>query len=146
MMNQPPVETFLNMRRTFSAPRELVFRVWTEAQALESWFRPGGARQTKVVTLDLRIGGGYCIEITEGDGRLSQISGRYLEIERPEKLTFTWNSAHTDAQDTLVTLRFVEHGSTTEVILNHARFANQHMTDAHQAGWNWMLDQLSKIF
>jgi len=142
----PQVDTLLNMRRTFSAPRDLVFRVWTEPQALEGWFRPMGSRQTKVVSLDLRVGGGYSFEITESDGSLSEISGRYLEIERPEKLIFTWRSAYTEEQDTLVTLRFVEHGSTTEVVLNHARFTNEPMLKAHQAGWNWMMDQLVAIF
>ncbi|MEO8397649.1 MAG: SRPBCC domain-containing protein [Chloroflexota bacterium] len=145
-MDQPQADTFLNMRRTFSAPRDLVFRTWTEPKALEGWFRPMGSRQTKVVTLDLRVGGGYQFEITDGDGSLSEISGSYLEIARPEKLVFTWRTAHTDEQDTLVTLRFIEHGSTTEVVLNHARFVGEQMLKAHQAGWNWMLEQLKTVF
>ena len=145
-MNPSQVDTFLNMRRTFTAPRDLVFRAWTEPKALEGWFKPMGSRQTKVVSLDLRVGGGYCFEVIGEDGELSEISGSYLEIERPEKLIFTWHSVYTGEQETLVTLRFVAHGDTTEVVLNHARFVGEQMMTAHQAGWNWMMDQLKIVF
>ena len=33
-MNNPTLETYLNLRRTFSAPRDLVFKAWTEAERL----------------------------------------------------------------------------------------------------------------
>ena len=145
-MNPSQVDTFLNMRRTFTAPRDLVFRTWTEPKALEGWFRPMGSRQTKVAALDLRVGGGYCFEVTGIDGTLSEISGSYIEIARPEKLVFTWRSPYTEDHETLVTLRFVEHGNTTEVVLSHARFIGEQMMTAHEAGWNWMMEQLKTVF
>ena len=37
--SNPVLESFLNLRRRFAAPREQVFRAWTEAAALESWFK-----------------------------------------------------------------------------------------------------------
>lgn len=141
-MNNPTLETFLNLRRTFSAPRDLVFKVWTEAEALEGWFKPQN-QQTKVVELDLRVGGGYFFETHGRSGEIGSISGRYLEIVRPEKLVFTWISPMTDDHETLVTLEFIEHRQATEVVLTHERFTSEEMVAGHRFGWNWMLDQLT---
>jgi uncharacterized protein YndB with AHSA1/START domain len=141
-MTSPNLDVFLNLRRTFSAPRELVFRAWTEPQALEGWFRPMG-QQAKVVELDLRVGGGYCFEFRMPDGELGSISGRYIEIARPDKLVFTWQSFITDDYETLVTLEFVERDGKTEILLAHEHFPTQPMAAAHQTAWNWMMDSLT---
>lgn len=142
-MTSPNLDVFLTLRRTFAAPRDLVFRVWTEAEALESWFRPMG-QPAKVVELDLCVGGGYCFEFRTPDGELHSISGRYVEIERPEKLVFTWQSFITDDFETLVTLEFVERdGGKTEILLSHEHFPTQRMATEHQTAWNWMLDSLT---
>jgi uncharacterized protein YndB with AHSA1/START domain len=141
-MNNPTLETFLNLRRTFPAPRDLVFKVWTEAEALEGWFKPQN-QQTKVVELDLRVGGGYSFETRTRAGEVGSISGRYLEIVRPEKLVFTWISHFTQEHETLVTLEFLERGKATEVVLTHERFTSEEMVTRHLFGWNWMLDQLT---
>lgn len=143
-MTSPNLDVFLNLRRTFSAPRELVFRAWTEAQALEGWFRPMG-QPVKVIDLNLRVGGGYCFEFMTPDGEPGSITGRYLEIARPEKLVFTWQSFITDDFETLVTLEFVERdgGRATEIRLAHEHFPTQPMAEAHQTAWNWMLDSLT---
>ena len=134
-------DTLLHIQRSFAAPRDLVFRVWTEPEALEGWFRPKGMR-TKVRALDLRIGGLYSFEVIAPDGASGSISGRYIEIVRPEKLVFTWVSHETDELETLVTLKFAERAGVTEIALTHERFAGEGMTYQHRLGWNWMMDQL----
>ncbi|MGO1912232.1 MAG: SRPBCC family protein, partial [Corynebacterium sp.] len=46
------------INRTFDAPRELVWRAWTEEKELAQWFRPMGVT-TESVSVDLRVGGRY---------------------------------------------------------------------------------------
>lgn len=143
MSNPDPVlESFLSLKRMFTAPREQVFRAWTDAKALESWFKPQG-RKTRVVELDVRVGGGYRFEARDAQGDSISIWGRYLEVIRPEKLVFTWISEITDEYETLVTVAFVERGRTTEIVLTHERFVSERMLAGHEAGWNWMMDQLT---
>ena len=143
-MNNPTLETFLNLRRTFPAPRDLVFKVWTEPEALEGWFKLRN-RQTRVVKLDLRIGGSFAFESRDRVGETMMISGSYLEIVRPERLVFTWTASMTDDHETMVTLEFLERGKATEVVLTHERFTSEAMVAGHQAGWNYMLDQLTTV-
>ncbi len=135
-------DLFLYLRRTFAAPRELVFRVWTEPQALESWFKPMG-RRTKVVALDLRVGGGYCFEMRSPEGETYVFSGHYVEIVPPQKLAFTWVGEATGGIETLVTVEFLERSGSTEIALKHERFSSDEMVIGHQAGWNWMFDELT---
>ena len=47
----------LRLERTFAAPRERVFRAWTDAAELSRWFAPTDEHKTKVVALDVRVGG-----------------------------------------------------------------------------------------
>ena len=142
MNNPDPVlESFLNLRRTFAAPREQVFRAWTDAKALESWFKPQG-RQTRVLELDVRVGGGYHFEARDAQGDVISMWGRYIDVTRPEKLMFTWVSEMTDEYETQVTVEFVERGRATEIVLTHERFVSEQMMAGHEMGWNWMMDQL----
>lgn len=73
--------------RTFDAPRDLMWKVWTDEQRLAKWFGPKG------VTIfhsknDLRPGGMYLYGMRSPDG--SEFWGRwiYIDIEKPERLVF----------------------------------------------------------
>jgi uncharacterized protein YndB with AHSA1/START domain len=142
MTPNPNVSFFLNLSRTFAAPREQVFRAWTEADAIERWFKPMGL-PSRVKLLDLRVGGGYRIETIDADGITHSISGVYREIARPQRLVFTWLSDETDREETLVTLEFVERDGATEIVLWHERFASETMKAMHVYGWNAMFETLT---
>jgi len=77
----------LVITRVFSAPREMVWKAWTEAEQLEKWWGPKGCRLS-VVRLDLRPGGifHYAMEFQPGH----PIYGRFIyrEIASPERLSF----------------------------------------------------------
>jgi len=73
--------------RELNAPRETVFRAWTEREQLMQWFGPKGFKMP-VCTNDLRPGGvmHYCLEAPDG----SKIWGRwvYKAIEPPSRIEF----------------------------------------------------------
>ena len=73
--------------RTFDAPRDLMYRVWTESDHLEHWFGPKGVT-TFHCTNDFRPGGLMHYGLRNPDG--SEYWGRwvYREIVPPEKLVF----------------------------------------------------------
>ncbi|MEZ4672143.1 MAG: SRPBCC domain-containing protein [Anaerolineae bacterium] len=125
----------LVVERVFAAPRERVFKAWTEASALQRWFRPLGCAVT-VTRLELRVGGEYQFTLHHPDGETSTISGRYMDIVQPERLVFTWVSGGTHFQETEVTVEFIEQGVQTEVRLTHSRLADDDMRQLHQNGWS----------
>jgi len=84
-------ETRLSLTRTFSAPREKVFRAWTDPEELKKWWGPPGY-STPTADVDLRVGGAYRFGMMElPDGEVFYLAGTYREVRPPEKLVYTWN-------------------------------------------------------
>lgn len=77
----------LVITRIFNAPRELVFKVWTEAEHLQHWWGPKGFT-FGVVKLDLRPGGIFHYSMRSPDGHEMWGKFFYREINAPEKLVF----------------------------------------------------------
>lgn len=138
-----PLELIIN--RTFNAPRERVFRAWTEAAELDRWF--GCEGMTSKSFIDLRVGGSYRIEMRHSSGNVGIVSGIYREILPPERLSFTWNASGGSAPvtDTLVTLEFFEVDGKTQVTLTHQNFYSEEVRKRHEQGWNVGLDHMATM-
>ena len=120
--------TTLEVRRTVAASRETVFQAWTDPEMLKKWWRVDAGWSTPIAEVDLRVGGAY------------------REVTPPEKLVFTWIWEGPEAaEETLVTVEFLDQGDHTEVILTHQNFADQNMRDEHQKGWGGCLTQLASL-
>lgn len=79
--------------RTFNAPRDMVWRVWTEPELLARWYGPG--LETIIHAHDLRPGGEWRNEMKWGDNSaLSKLT--YLEVEPAEKLVWHHSSVDSD--------------------------------------------------
>lgn len=73
--------------RVFDAPRDRVWKAWTEAERLKHWWGPAGFK-VHTCKVDLRPGGSFLYGMTAPDG--SEMWGKfaYREIKAPEKLVF----------------------------------------------------------
>ena len=141
---QSSPETTLQMKRTFAAPRQRVFRAWTDATELARWFGPSDDYTAVVPELDLRVGGKYRLEMHHKGGNVHRVAGTYQEIHPPEKVVFTWKwDGRTDPVDSLVTIEFHDLGDSTEVILTHEQLPTVEERDKHAHGWTGCLEQLA---
>lgn len=75
------------LTRVFDAPRELVFRMWTEREHITRWFGPRGFTCT-THEMDARVGGRWRFDMLAPDGKLYTNRIEYLEITPPERLVF----------------------------------------------------------
>ncbi len=143
---QSPANLTLQTKRTFRAPRERVFRAWTDRAELAQWFAPSEEYSAVVPELELRVGGRYRVEMHHKGGKVHSVSGTYQEITPPEKVVFTWRwEGDASAEDSLVTVEFHDLGNSTEVTLTHERLPNPEERDKHAQGWNGCMDQLAKF-
>ncbi len=71
------------LERSFDAPRELVWRTWTEPELLSRWYGPNV--ETIVHKLDVQPGGLWLNEMKWGDNAHYQ-RVEYTVVERPERL------------------------------------------------------------
>lgn len=138
-------ETTLKLRRTFQAPRERVFRAWTDPKELALWFAPTADYTTRVPELDLRVGGKYRVEMHHKGGNVNKVGGTYREIKPPEKIVFTWRWEHDATQtESLVTLEFFDLGAATEVMLTHVQLPGAEDRNKHEQGWIGCLARLGE--
>ncbi len=152
-----PVERELVITRIFNAPREQVWKAWTDPEYLKRWWGPKGFT-SPVSKIDLRVGGTYlnCMRSPEGKDYWS--TGVYREIVEPARLVYTDSFA--DEKGTvvpaahygmggdwplklMVMVTFEESGGKTIMILQHTGMPSGQMSDLARAGWNESFDKLA---
>ena len=142
----------LILTRLIDAPREKLFRAWTDPVLMTKWFAPAPWTTPRAET-DLRVGGSSTIVMAGPDGQEFPNTGVYLEIVPNEKLVFT--DAYVKAWEPsakpfmTVTLTFEEEAGQTRYT---ARVAHWTVEDreAHEAmgfhtGWGQCADQLEAL-
>ncbi|MBD3836358.1 SRPBCC domain-containing protein [Brevundimonas sp.] len=138
----------LRLRRTFDAPRALVWRAWSRPEILVLWMGPVEWPAFSV-TSDFRIGGAWRIGLKSPDtGEALWQGGVYREIVEPERIVFTfkWEGEnHEDgpAVDTLVTVQLSEtDDGRTEMDFTHDGLKNACSLAGHTHGWTSTADRL----
>lgn len=144
--------------RIFAAPRELVWKAWTEPERMMRWWGPKEFT-APACRIDLREGGAYlfCMESPEGQKFWS--TGVYKEITPPERLVFTDSFADEAGnvvpasyygmpgdwpRALLVTVTFEAEQGQTKLTLRQSGIPAGDMTDMTAAGWNESFDKLAE--
>ena len=81
--------------RVFDAPRELVWKAWTDPKYVMQWWGPKGFT-SPTCKIDFRVGGKYLCCMRTPDGQDMWTGGQYYEIIPHEKIVYTMYFA--DAQ------------------------------------------------
>jgi uncharacterized protein YndB with AHSA1/START domain len=149
-MSQPSrLEREVTLTRILDAPRELVFKVWTDPEHLARWWGPHGFTNP-VCNVDPRKGGKILIHMRGPDGVVYPMSGTFHEIVPPERLVFLSAAEDQDGEavlESLTTVTFALHGNrqTKLTVHAHARglkpIAAQYL-EGMQAGWTQSLERL----
>lgn len=98
--------------RVFDAPRELVFRMWTEPQHIKRWWGPRGFTNT-IHSMDVRPGGEWNFVMHGPDGTDYTNKIIYREIDRPSRMAYS----HVSGPLFEATVTFEELGEKTRVTM-----------------------------
>jgi len=149
----------LTITRIFDAPRDLVWKAWTDPEYLRGWWGPKYFT-APVAEIDLRVGGKYlnCMRSPEGTDYWS--TGVYREIVHMERLVYSDSFADEQGNvvpashyempgewplEMLVTVTFEESGGKTVMNLRHEGLPAGEMLDSCRLGWNESFDKLAEI-
>jgi uncharacterized protein YndB with AHSA1/START domain len=134
----------LVIRRSFDAPRELVYRMWTDPEHLERWCCPTGFTITHSEG-EIRVGGHFRTCMRSPEGKDHWLGGKYLELARPEKIAFThaWE-ADSPPHETVVTITLEDRAGKTFLTLHQAFFTSIEARDGHRGGWEQTFDSLDE--
>jgi uncharacterized protein YndB with AHSA1/START domain len=144
---QPLGESALQAQIELKAPPERVYAAWTRPELLQKWFGPRENGSLQVDHFDCSVGGSYDMLLTFADGDRIQLVGKYLELDPPRKIVFTWQwtDSATTSNETLVTVELIPSQSGTHLTLTHERFISAEVRDDHGPGWESLLSRLASI-
>lgn len=142
----------LELTALIDAPREKVFRAWTDPDLIVQWFTPA-PWSTKSAEIDARAGGSSLIVMADPDGKEYPNPGVYLEVVPNEKLVFT--DAFTEAWQPnekpffVGILTFEDEGGKTRYTAR-ARHWTKEACDEHEKmgfheGWTAATEQLKAL-
>jgi uncharacterized protein YndB with AHSA1/START domain len=141
----------LTLVRTFNAPRDLVFKAWTDPVHLSEWWGPAGFTTT-LKKWDAHAGGAILLDMHAPYGEVYPMGGGFVQVSPPEKLVF--KSSPMDAAgkaifEILNTVSFEDVGGKTRLTL-HTRVLSKN-PDADQylkgqkEGWSQSLVRLEAL-
>jgi uncharacterized protein YndB with AHSA1/START domain len=146
----------LTIKRIFDAPRELVFKAWTDPALVTRWWGPSYFT-IPACEIDARLGGKLYIVMHGPVGTQFDIDmpirGIYQEFDPPSRLVFNTDALFDDNGNaqlrTLCTVSFTEVGEKTEMTLHLILKSSNPASDAAWAGaeigWNQSLDKLAGL-
>src|SRR5258708_23909050 len=86
-----PAQPTVRVIQRFTAPPERVFDAWLDTAMLGRFMFGPTLRDEEIVrlSLDARVGGAFSFVVRRQGQEIDHI-GRYLEIDRPRRVVFTW--------------------------------------------------------
>lgn len=141
-----PADEELVITRIFDAPRELVFKLWTDPDHAMKWWGPRDY-PAKYLDMDVRPGGAWrsCLRAPESGEELWH-GGVFREVVPPYRLefTFAWDEDGERGFENVVTVEFAEIDGKTQMTFRQAPFRSVKERDGHHGGWMSTFDRLSE--
>jgi uncharacterized protein YndB with AHSA1/START domain len=129
--------------RLLPAPPAVVYDEWLDPEALSDWMCPRPAQATNV-DLQPTVGGRLKLDIEENGARFA-VTGRYVELDPPRRLRFTWSCSTwpNPIMESLVTVTLEPHGEGQTLMTIHHSLLPPDLIGQHSAGWARIADQLA---
>lgn len=132
-----------HVTQVINAPIERVFDAWLNPETLSRFMLPMPGMPRPKTEVDGQQGGRFTIHMDVGE-KVIPHSGTYLEIDRPNRLVFSWESPYA-ADDSRVTLEFsAQDSNNTVLMLHHERFIDEESRNNHESGWGHILKLLEE--
>ena len=133
--------------RIFDAPRERVFKAWTDPDQVAAWYGPEHSDTPRErIRIDLRVGGRYELTMVRRDGGGEFAIGyEIVELVEPELVVLRSDPMPQGGmhQSTIMRVEFVDHGAKTRMTLSDGPYPQGR---GHaEAGWNAAFDKLAAL-
>ena len=142
-MPEVATERRIAMRRVFAAPRELVWRAFTEPDRLACWWgKRGWSTPVDSITMDVRPGGAFrLLSVNDEDGRAMALDAVYREVRAPDRLV--WADGDRLATVTLTVL--AERATRVDLVTTIVGTAalRRHAMAGMSSAWDRLADHLT---
>ena len=146
-----PMTREVTTTRTLDAPRDLVWRAWTEPEQMAQWWGPHHFTNP-VCEMDVRAGGKLMIHMKAPDGTVYPMTGTFTEVRKPERLVFKAFAEGLDGTkylESVTEVTFEDEGGRTKLTVKaNARGLHPmapQMLAGMDAGWSQSLERLAPL-
>lgn len=137
-MSQPELAT-ARVEQILPARPEIAYDAWLDEQALRHFMCPHPGQVTEA-SVEARIGGSLRVVMTFPDHH-REITGEFVALDRPDRLSFTWRT-NVDRHESVVTVLFAPHGDAqTQMTILHSQLPP--LVPAYQSGWTSIAQALA---
>lgn len=151
-MSDPPPTAIADQQilitRIFEAPREHVFRAWTDPDEVAAWYGPDHLDTPRErITIDLRVGGRYELTMVGRDGGAEfPVGYEILELVEPELLVLRSDPmpGFGMPEPTILRVEFHDHGDKTRMTLSDGPYPAQARPNV-EAGWGAAFEKLAGV-
>jgi uncharacterized protein YndB with AHSA1/START domain len=136
----------VTLRRVLDAPRELVWKAWTEPDRLARWFGARGwSNPLDGITMEVRPGGTFRVrQVQDGGGAEMTTVGVYREVAAPERLVFEEAAEDSWHEGAVSELTLTDLGDgRTELVLRSTIHTTDEMRAQAERGMTDSLDRLA---
>jgi uncharacterized protein YndB with AHSA1/START domain len=151
MADPPPpdraTEEGITITRVFDAPRERVWREWTEPERFADWF--GGSESEvplSTISMDVRPGGSWRATMFAGPGRREiHWKGEYREVVEPERLVFTISDQPGESGYELIIVVLTDLGDgRAEMLFQQRGRMSAEQYEHAEKGWSSFFDRMTE--
>jgi uncharacterized protein YndB with AHSA1/START domain len=149
-MTEPSSDSEFTITRVFDAPRDLVFKAWTDPDQFARWWGSSGTTTPRsTLRMDVRPGGEWYAGMrSDSDGTEHPFAGIYREIVENERLVMTLTDGDRPDPDRehLMTVTFTDLDGKTEMVFTQSgdfsEFTEEQL-EGLQGGWGQFFDRLA---
>ena len=135
----------LELTRVFPAPHARVFAFFSDAALLVRWWGPRGF-SIPAIEFTPDVGATYRIAMQPPEGEAFALTGTFHRVDPSHlAISFQWEPADPDDQETLAQLSFRPINDSTEVHLGQGPFKTQARRALHRDGWTESFDRLAEL-
>jgi len=140
-------EPGITITRVFDAPRERLWREWTEPERFADWF--GGSESEvplSTVAMDVRPGGAWRLTMLAGPERREiRWKGEFREVVEPERLVFTISDQPGDDAYELIVVVLTDLGDDrTEMLFQQRGSLPPEVYEGAEQGWSVFFDRIAE--
>jgi uncharacterized protein YndB with AHSA1/START domain len=137
----------ITITRVFDAPRELVWKAWTEPDRLATWWGPPGwTNPLETIRMDVRPGGAFGVtSVSDEEGTEVRSKGVYREVVEPARLVLEEPAEDNWHEGAVSVLTLTDLGDgRTELVLQATIQTTDEMRGHAEAGMSGSLDRLAE--
>ena len=137
----------VTVKKEFHVPAEKVFDAWLDTKMISRWMFGPDVRDEEIIKLENtpKAGGRFSYVVKRGGEEIDHI-GTYREVQRPNRLVFTWGVDVEAGDESVVTIDIEPTENGCRLTLVHEMDPKwEEYVDRTREGWTYMLDKLQKI-